>query len=283
VALTSLQHLELFAEVAAQHRLGSTGKWFTVALVEFLKALVRLGLLATHGGRMIKNQKVPERAEVICDDNMHLFNAETIAKLQRQSNAANLTKQQEVSDVLLLRDQDDSYSSSPLSTERKKPARETIFRRNYSNNRPPQPSQQNSNQHPASNDRANIGGHKGLTLLGELLYIFRPLIYLGAMYLWGTRSWRAWTLSLAVDVGSWAASSKAQQPGTNPELARRTAQWGYYLVRSPLYEALLASCVLRWIVRFLKRLPFVTTAIDIVKSYVEAYRERYFYISGSDS
>lgn len=29
---------------------------------------------------MIKNQKVPERAEVICDDNMHLFNAETIAK-----------------------------------------------------------------------------------------------------------------------------------------------------------------------------------------------------------
>jgi hypothetical protein len=37
VGLTALQHTELFAEVAAQHRLGSRGKWTTVAIVELLK------------------------------------------------------------------------------------------------------------------------------------------------------------------------------------------------------------------------------------------------------
>jgi hypothetical protein len=115
VGLTALQHTELFAEVAAQHRLGSRGKWTTVAIVELLKyalslslsfwralrcvalrvlraravltcggdrALVRLGLLAVQGGRMIVHQKVPERTEVLTEENQHLFTAEALAKYQ---------------------------------------------------------------------------------------------------------------------------------------------------------------------------------------------------------
>jgi len=52
-------------------------------------------------------------------------------------------------------------------------------------------------------------------------------------------------------------------------------------VRSPFYEAMLASCVLRRLVDLLKRLPFVAAALGMAQTYVEAYRERYFYISGS--
>lgn len=37
VVLTGVQHLELFAEIAAHHRLGSSGKWTAVAVVECLK------------------------------------------------------------------------------------------------------------------------------------------------------------------------------------------------------------------------------------------------------
>jgi len=65
------------------------------------------------------------------------------------------------------------------------------------------------------------------------------------------------------------------------ELLRRSVQWLYYLVRSPFYEFLISNCVLRHLVNFLKRLPLLSAILRLAPAYIEAYRQRYFYISGS--
>lgn len=311
VGLTALQHTELFAEVAAQHRLGSRGKWTTVAVVELLKALVRLGLLAVQGGRMIVHQKVPERTEVLTEENQHLFTAEALAKIRSRSSGgeaagATAAKQQpgEEEEDILLRPLHDSYPPLPPPPVRPTPTesavrggrsqRETILRRGGARGKAAHhphdatpPAHESGGQALAGSngkdaDAADAVVLKGWALTGELLYILRPLAYLAAMYVWGVRSWRAWCCSLAVDVGAWACSSTASK-SSSPELSRRTTQWAYYLVRSPFYEALLTSCVLRRLADLLKRLPFVTAALGMARSYVEAYRERYFYISGSSA
>lgn len=255
-----------------------------------IRVLVRLGLLGVQGGRVIENQKVPERAEVLSEENQHLFNAETLAKcpdphpspvfrvemtddsllrrIRTQSDAANQThKEHTDEDVLLLRQLDDPYFTrmnvSPVrlrvcgerrgphgtlrqpqekGEEKPRKRRETLLRRNQTHH---QPSQQSALRH-GPQALAEEPANQRLALLGELLYILRPLIYRAfpsylpsihvdliipfvmavlAMYIWGIRSWRAWAASLAVDVGSYAASSSAYQ-GTrqHPEIGRRTVQ-----------------------------------------------------------
>jgi hypothetical protein len=256
---------------------------------------------------MLVHQKVPERTEVLTEENQHLFTSETLAKINSQAagksdqgtteasssrHDAALAKQTCEEDILL-RPLHESYPPPPPvrpveGVRGRRSQRETILRRGGKVDRSPPPSSEHASgeqvRGQAPNDGHDLhsaaGVQNGWVLTGELLYILRPLAYLVAMYVWGVRSWRAWGCSLAVDVGAWACSSSGSQ-SASPELSRRTTQWAYYLVRSPFYEAMLASCVLRRLVDLLKRLPFVTAALGMAQSYVEAYRERYFYISGS--
>lgn len=55
-------------------------RWHAVVDLLDHRALLRLGLLAVQGGRMIEHQTVPERAEVLSEENQHLFNTETLDK-----------------------------------------------------------------------------------------------------------------------------------------------------------------------------------------------------------
>jgi len=251
VGLTGLQHVELFSEVAAQHHLGPSGKWTTVTVVELLKALFRLGLLKAQGGRMLVHQKVPERAELLTKENQHLFTPEALLKAPK--NERDGIKQRRQRQTILRK-----IPSSTVTHQRDMragPAKEC---------------------HNGEIKNAYV-------IAGELLYIIRPLAYLAGMYLWGLRSWRAWCCSLAVDLGSYACSSIAAINDTSAsnELLRRSVQWLYYLVRSPFYEFLISNCVLRHLVNFLKRLPLLSAILRLAPAYIEAYRQRYFYISGS--
>lgn len=129
--------------------------------------------------------------------------------------------------------------NGPLSPKKKK--RETILRRNQQFHQLPL---QSPERQAAEGNREEPVDRR-LAILGELLYVVRPLVYctslprrafalhgltagfpmglVCAMYACGVRSWRAWIASLAVDIGSRAASSTAHK-GAHPEINRRTAQ-----------------------------------------------------------
>jgi hypothetical protein len=50
---------------------------------------------------------------------------------------------------------------------------------------------------------------RSLLSAGEILYVFRPLIYVLAMRKWGSKKWKPWLLSLGVDAASMALIAAA--------------------------------------------------------------------------
>lgn len=50
---------------------------------------------------------------------------------------------------------------------------------------------------------------RSLLSAGEILYVFRPLIYVLAMRKWGAKKWKPWLLSLGVDAASMALIAAA--------------------------------------------------------------------------
>jgi hypothetical protein len=52
---------------------------------------------------------------------------------------------------------------------------------------------------------------RSLLSAGEILYVFRPLIYVLAMRKWGSKKWKPWLLSLGVDAASMALIAAADR------------------------------------------------------------------------
>jgi len=84
--------------------------------------------------------------------------------------------------------------------------------------------------------------------LGEVLWTLRPLLYLAALYRYGTRSWTPWLLSLATDALSRRLTLPSRGRLTKSEEAetsRRLLLWAFYLLRSPFFERFLYRS--RWL------------------------------------
>jgi len=115
---------------------------------------------------------------------------------------------------------------------------------------------------------------------GEVLYIFRPLVYLLSMYYFGEKSWKAWLISLVGDVSSIGHSLSSVPSVGNierEEVLRRFGALFYYILRSPFFEYIvskngkLKSKILQ--------LPFGETALEIINLYISYYRSHYFYLN----
>src|SRR5262245_45017793 len=73
-------------------------------------------------------------------------------------------------------------------------------------------------------------------LAAELLWIVRPLAYLLVLFKYGSRSWRPWLVSLAIDVASRQAALRSRHAALfsereRDELARRSVLWLFYVLR----------------------------------------------------
>jgi hypothetical protein len=132
-----------------------------------------------------------------------------------------------------------------------------------------------------------------LSIAGEVLYVLRPVVYVGALARLGERaggSWAALACSLLTDALSWSAELLARRQLTADEAAevvRRRWQVGLYLLRAPLFSVTIEAGA-RGVGRGLARLPrwsggpLVGAAygwvIDLLCYCVTEY---YFYTAGS--
>ncbi|CAN1308512.1 Peroxisome biogenesis protein 16, partial [Linum perenne] len=87
------------------------------------------------------------------------------------------------------------------------------------------------------------GASGALFILGEALFITRPLIYVLLIRRYGLRSWIPWFLSLAVDiigVGFVTPLSKLQfrerEQQTLNDSEKRKLLWALYLMRDPFFS-----------------------------------------------
>jgi hypothetical protein len=121
-------------------------------------------------------------------------------------------------------------------------------------------------------------------VLGEILWILRPVVYLVALVLFGRHSWKPWWISLLIDIYSRrkSRSGKTLNDPESIELSRRTFNWLYYLLRSPFFEKFLAkkSSSTSIFSKFAS-LPVINVVYMAIIEFLQVYRQRYFYTAGS--
>lgn len=138
------------------------------------------------------------------------------------------------------------------------------------------------------------GLHGGLFLMGEMLFILRPLIYVLFMRKYGGRSWIPWLVSLTVDlvgVGATSQGTKLQKGrktqkeiylsvAEKDELKRRKVLWTLYVMRNPFFCKYIRGR-LECTQKTFKPVPVIGSLTEKVVELIFGVQTRYTYISGS--
>eukprot|EP01114_Cavostelium_apophysatum_P021196 TRINITY_DN7325_c0_g1_i1.p1 TRINITY_DN7325_c0_g1~~TRINITY_DN7325_c0_g1_i1.p1 ORF type:complete len:346 (-),score=69.56 TRINITY_DN7325_c0_g1_i1:10-1047(-) len=246
-----LHNIELLAELFSEKTWGERGKWIVVAIIETAKALLKMRILIAMRGRMLINH-------IHC----------SIPQLRSYTEVIDIIKQKSSQ-------QSPQQRSPKYRSQLASPSKWQQFKFQTQDS-----AEYTSHQLPSFySRRAPIS-----CAVAETLHIFRPLIYLFSMLIFGKRSWKALIASLLVDMSSIFRHSKNLQlmnSQEKDELMRRFGLLLYYFLRSPLYEAFTGSRAVQFIGKKLQFLPFFSTASEVAGEYINVYRDHYFYTSGT--
>jgi len=263
--ISFFQSVELLLEIASTHTFGEKGKWPTVFVIELIKSILRFKLLFKTNGNIIIHQHIPSR------DNTALPTSNTFSNIEKKYVEKPTTATSE----------HNKLSSSPtggkkirktlldFQEEEKKKMAAFSSTNTLMSLLPPPP--------PPPPDMVR-------RLIGESLYILRPLIYLAAMYFYGKKSWRPWLLSLSSDVTSWWClyySPSKLSIVEKEEVKRRSIGWLYYCVRSPFFERFIGEGFAVNLAQKLQCVPLLRVFFGTLLDYLLVYRSHYFYTSAS--
>ena len=116
-------------------------------------------------------------------------------------------------------------------------------------------------------------------VLGEVLYIARPMLQLLLIRKYGWRAWRPWIVALLIDLLSRACTSK-QRYMPEEEQQRRKLQLLLYLVRSPFYDVVIKKS-LETIANGLRNIPLIGGLILSSSDLASALQTYWFYTAAS--
>ncbi|KAG5538496.1 hypothetical protein RHGRI_019168 [Rhododendron griersonianum] len=247
LCITLLKDLETLVEVAAQHFFGEDKKWNFIAATEATKALVRLALFRNSGYKMLLHggeiPNVEKSTEAL--DPQHRFGH--LGKPKAHQGPGNLNNYHEKNPWNL-----EGRALSALSRfgEKAKMVSEPTWLQRVQHQHAIMEPPLTVVQRPTlSSILAEKGLRGALFVMGEVMFITRPLIYVLLIRKYGIRSWFPWCISLAIDVtGMGILSSvtmsrhgrKDQQlhlsDQEKDELRRRKLLWALYLMRDPFFD-----------------------------------------------
>jgi peroxin-16 len=232
------------------------------ALLEAAKAVIRLAMLLRVRGRLLVHADLPGRDEMQLD------------KASLAAAAAGVVSKELV----------------PLPAQRRSVGRPSLA------DRLREESGQRSEARSALDTARDTDGSSFLhgvhskwrwqTTVAELLYIVRPLVYLGTVSRYGERSWRPWLASASIDLASYqlaAYTPPLAAPRTKverAELRRRQLSWLFYLLRSPAFNLLRPKLPTSPPLP-LSLLPGSQYLYDVIVEYIVGYREYYAYLNAS--
>lgn len=243
--------LEMMITQLAHARLKSTAqaqrvKWIGVLAIEVIKSLCKLFLLIKNKGRMLL---MPSNEE-----------------LER----------------LTLTIKGEKYIKELNESEHKHPYRD-ILEMYAQHGRAGHPHGIFSPPPEHPRDRSSYCPSK-TAILAELLYIFRPCLYVAGVMLNGLTSWRPYFLSLFVDILAriLVGRSSALSPCQSQEVVRRLMGYGYYLVRDPFFSRF-TKLPLTVLVEGIKKLPLIGPILGMISELLISLQQHYFYTSASSA
>ncbi|XP_058085804.1 peroxisome biogenesis protein 16 [Magnolia sinica] len=293
LCISTLKDLETLVEVVAQHFYGDDKKWNFIAVTEATKALVRLALfrdggykMLLHGGEVANVEKGTNALESHHgmgnfampggyhgpNGHFHEFRGHDPRNLEGRalsalsrfgenakmvSNPTWLNRVQHHNDQLI----------GPPALAIEKPTLSSIW--------------------------SEKGLSGGLFVMGEVLFIMRPLIYVLFIRKYGVRSWIPWLLSLTVDVTGMGILSHVTSMGGNSsknsiplsasekdEVKRRKLLWALYLMRDPFFSNY-SRHRLEHVEKLLGPVPLVGFLTAKLVELLIGAQTRYTYMSGS--
>lgn len=261
--ISFFQSVELLLEVFSTNKFGEKGKWTTVFAIELIKTILRFKLLFKTNGNIIVHQHIPSRDTASAPDTPNTFNNVERKYVEKPTTVTPMhklipTNGKKIRKTLL-----------DLQAEEKKEKMATFSTNTLMSLLPPPP--------PPPPDMVR-------RLVGESLYIMRPLIYLISMYFYGKKSWKPWMLSLTSDLTSWwclAYSPSKLVKAEKDEVRRRSIAWLYYCVRSPFFEKFIGDGFAAAVVQKVQFIPLVRVFLGTLLDYLLVYRGHYFYTSAS--
>ncbi|KAL6629743.1 hypothetical protein ACP70R_029508 [Stipagrostis hirtigluma subsp. patula] len=298
LVVSVLKDVEAVVEVAAQHFVGDDRKWSFLAVTEAVKAGVRLAAFRESGYKMLLQggEVVNEEEEVtVLEENFgangvpviypmngHSQNGHKVASNGLDGKNGFVSKSLEGRAVAALNKfgQNAKMMSDPMWTRRLQPTPEPAVMVVEK----PKPT------------LASIWSAKGasgrLFLLGEVVHIFRPLVYVLLIRKFGIKSWTPWLVSLAVELTSLGIHSHATDlshrggkvlqlsSAERDELKRRKMMWALYVMRDPFF-ANYTKRHLQKAEEVLNPVPLIGFLTSKLMELLEGVQTRYTYTSGS--
>ncbi|KAK9274104.1 hypothetical protein L1049_018918 [Liquidambar formosana] len=290
LSISALKDLETLVEVVAQHFYGDDKKWNFIAVTEAIKVLVRLALFRDSGYKMLLHGGETPNVEkgLGASSSQHRIGGFTKAEgnnmpgfLQNGQNPWNLEAR--ALSALSKFGENATMVSDP-----------TWLRRVQHQHAIMEPPPTSLFERPTlSTILSEKGLHGGLFVMGEVLFITRPLIYVLFIRKYGIRSWIPWFLSLAVDllgmgilsqVTKSPRSRKDQQFHLNveekDELKRRKLLWALYVMRDPFFSKYTRQR-LEGTEKLLEPVPVIGFLTAKIVELIIGAQTRYTYMSGS--
>lgn len=277
LCISTLKDLETVVEVTAQHFYGEDGKWNLIAVMEAMKAMVRLALFRDSGYKMLLQggevANVEKKARNVAGIHPGYRGSE------RFEGANGFVPQNMEERVMsaLSRFGDDAkmsrlrWNSASADTKHARLMEKPTFSSLWSQK----------------------GIHGRLFLSGELLFIVRPLVYVLLIRKYGIRSWRPWLLSLAMDLTGMSILSRAINPSLGDgeqiyqvspcekdEIKRRKLIWALYIMRDPFFSEY-TKHRLEKTDTYLRNVPVIGFFTGKLVELVIGAQTRYTYTSGS--
>nr|XP_027108210.1 peroxisome biogenesis protein 16-like [Coffea arabica] len=288
LCITLLKDLETLVEVAAQHFYGDDRKWNFIAATEAIKVLVRLAMIKNSGYKMLLrggetvyvekgldavNYSKQRHGELVDPRSHNLKNhfqhtpwnleGKALSALSRFGENARMVSER----TWLSRVQHQQAIMEPPTLMVEKPSLSTFL--------------------------SEKGVPGGLFVMGEVMFVVRPLLYVLLIRKYGTRSWFPWVMSLGVDLignGILSAVAVSRNSRKGPlfylsnderdELKRRKLLWALYLMRDPFFTKYTRKR-LDHTQKLLEPVPVIGFFAEKLIELLVGAQTRYTYMSGS--
>ena len=253
--LTVIETVEVFIEVGADRIWGEIGKWIVIVIVQIAKVALRYLLLFKYKSGIQLTPLIPSLDREFC---LH----ETKKDWADGKSCESVSNKEEVlwhgkrtnRSVRSLT----SVSADGLRTW-KLPAEKEI---------------QTGSERSQSPSRLSAK-----RLIGESLYISRPLIHVIGMFMFGQKSWTPWLLACGTELSSLCLMGDPSDlnKSEKAELSRRTILLAFYMLRSPFYDTYSKKRVISFLKYLNITVPGCSLIIGPLVEYLPVWQKTYFY------
>ncbi|XP_022203490.2 peroxisomal membrane protein PEX16 [Nilaparvata lugens] len=257
--LTVLEYSEVFVELSARQVYGEKGRWILIATIQAFKCVLRLLLVVQYKETVLPTPPLEplKRQDFVDDDNQCS---------QPTNNAFALRSGRTIRTVTSAQDMSMRTWKPPAASSVKSSA---------------------AGRSGACNGEARELILNEAQKVGETLFILKPLLHLGSMYVHGTKSWAPWTYSFLLDLISLALLDDSKNNGNLQQsahahiIAQRKLSMIRYLFRSPFYDAITRRRLERTLTAVAETVPLTRLVAEPLIRYLPHWQETYYYLWSS--